>query len=705
MDQPTPPPKSPTPPQPPPPSRSSTGAVTLSGLLPPASLIDSLFLTCSDLSSLSSPSPVHSLHTRNTAAAIHRSRLLSSLFEDLSDSTSSSVSLTPSSILCLTELHSILCRTKSLLNDLAATSALWSLLQLQSTAKRFHSCARDLASALDILPLTLLSISPDVHEQVALLHRQAKRAALFIDPRELRLRDDLVAIMAQKRNERAFIDFKKLDHIMRVLGLKSTTAYKEEIDRLEFEIIKQAGTGGFVAVSHIANLISLISCSKPIIFQSSKSDQTPLQPLPSRDLSRSVSCPVSSTTLSSSTSFIIPDEFRCPITLDLMRDPVIVASGHSYDRIAISRWINSGHHTCPKSGNKLIHMALIPNYALKSLIEQWCKEHNFLTPSLLQRSTSEAADSVSTVAKDHISELRAAMEAVRMTAEFLVGKIATGSSAAQRQAAYELRLLAKTGMDNCRIIVEAGAIPFLITLLVSTDAQTQENAVTVLLNLSIFDKNKILIMSSGAIDAIIRVLIGGKAMEARENAAATLFSLSILDECKLAIGGREDAVAGLVGLLREGTTTGKRDAAMALFNLAVYGPNKVRVVKAGVVKVLVDLLMDDEAGVTDDVLAVLALLIGCEEGIREIRENMVVEGVLVELLRFGSEKGKENSIVVLLGLFKDGGEEMGRRLLMNPRSVSSLQGLVATGSPRAKRKADALLRLLNRCLQSNFACV
>ncbi|MED6176798.1 E3 ubiquitin-protein ligase pub1, partial [Stylosanthes scabra] len=60
----------------------------------------------------------------------------------------------------------------------------------------------------------------------------------------------------------------------------------------------------------------------------------------------------------------VPDEFRCPISLDLMRDPVIVSSGHTYNRNSIAQWINSGYHTCPKSGQRLIHTALIPNYAV-----------------------------------------------------------------------------------------------------------------------------------------------------------------------------------------------------------------------------------------------------------------------------------------------------------------------------------------------------
>ncbi|KAF6164918.1 hypothetical protein GIB67_017121 [Kingdonia uniflora] len=261
-------------------------------------------------------------------------------------------------------------------------------------------------------------------------------------------------------------------------------------------------------------------------------------------------------------------------------------------------------------------------------------------------------------------------------------------------------------MDNRRIIAEAGAIPFLVTLLGSNEPRIQENAVTALLNLSIFDNNKVLIMAAGAIDSIVEVLLCGKTMESRENAAATVFSLSMIDDCKVTIGARPRAIPALVGLLREGSTIGKRDAATALFNLAVYNANKAIVVVAGAIPLLIELLMDDKAGITDDALAVLALLSGCTEGLEELQKNRVVIPLLIDLLRFGSSKGKENSVTLLLGLCKNGGEEVARRLLVNPHSIPSLQRLGTDGSLKSRRKAEALLRLLNRyCSQPHHSSV
>ncbi|KAB2596326.1 U-box domain-containing protein 13-like [Pyrus ussuriensis x Pyrus communis] len=665
------------------------------GFLPTGSLLQSLVHICNEVCSMEKL-PV--LQGRNISTMIRRIRLLASLFEEIQESNGP---LPPSSILCLTELFSVIRRVKFLIQDSKDGSSLWGLMQTELVSNQFYVLVKELGRALDILPLSLLKVTADIREQVELLHRQAKRVELFIDLKELQRREELLVLMgSNSEKNKGFIDLVKVRDVLSSIGLRNTVNYEEETSKLEAEARKQAGSGGLIVVSNINNLISLVSYCKTIIFTDdefkklSKEDMK-LHCVPSgRYYDHS----------SSSKSLIpnVPHEFRCPISLDLIRDPVIVASGHTYDRNSIAQWINSGHQTCPKSGQKLIHMALIPNYALKSLMQQWYEENNVPTPKSSQSSSSDLERSNSkremyADAVDHISVAKAAADAVKLTAEFLVGKLATGSPDIQGQAAYELRLLAKTGMDNRRIIAEAGAIPFLVTLLKSHEPRIQENAVTALLNLSIYNNNKILIMAAGAIDNIVNVLESGNTMEARENAAAAIFSLSMIDDCKVTIGKHPRAIPALVGLLKEGTPAGKKDAAIALFNLAVYNANKVSVVFAGAVPLLIELLMDDKAGITDDALVLLAQLLGCSEGMEEIGKSRILVPILIDLLRFGSPKGKENSITLLLGLCKDGGEEVARRLLMNPRSIPSLQSLAADGSLKARRKADALLRLLNRC--------
>ena len=43
--------------------------------------------------------------------------------------------------------------------------------------------------------------------------------------------------------------------------------------------------------------------------------------------------------LSAEAQPIVPEEVLCPITWDWLRDPVVAPSGHTFERCAITRWI------------------------------------------------------------------------------------------------------------------------------------------------------------------------------------------------------------------------------------------------------------------------------------------------------------------------------------------------------------------------------
>jgi len=67
------------------------------------------------------------------------------------------------------------------------------------------------------------------------------------------------------------------------------------------------------------------------------------------------------------------DNFICPITQDIMSDPVICADGITYERKAIEHWLQS-HSTSPVTRQPLNSSNLITNYALKNMIEDYKKQ-------------------------------------------------------------------------------------------------------------------------------------------------------------------------------------------------------------------------------------------------------------------------------------------------------------------------------------------
>ncbi|KAJ6821112.1 U-box domain-containing protein 4-like [Iris pallida] len=598
----------------------------------------------------------------------------------------------------------------------------------------------------------------------------------------------------------------------------------------------------------------------------------------------------------------IPADFCCPLSLELMSDPVIVASGQTYERAFIKKWLDQGFNVCPKTRQTLAHTNLIPNYTVKALIANWCDSNDIKLPdpiksmnlnlpsaflgsvdssandnniphsnhsprsnhtsspesnrsmmnshknssssngvhqetyfheptsphrptslgsplhitngcetnitrmslassddkqetsleerhigsggqtsNLTRRDHSQVvdenfeghsrsmsassvisnsdhlqvlgdADMVSRVSSDlthyssdasgEVTQEAPAASAPQREAEFspriaeirtrnqtiwrrsserfapriisspsmesrpdlsgvetnvrkLIEDLKSDSLEVQRASTEELRLLARHNMDNRIVIANCGAINLLVGLLHSTDAKTQENAVTALLNLSINDNNKAAIANADAIDPLIHVLETGNP-EAKENSAATLFSLSVIEENKVRIG-RSGAIRPLVELLGNGTPRGKKDAATALFNLSIFHDNKARIVQAGAVRHLVE-LMDPAAGMVDKAVAVLANLATIPEGRTAIGHEGGIP-VLVEVVELGSARGKENAAAALLQLCTNSNRFCSQ--ILQEGAVPPLVALSQSGTARAKEKAQALLSYIRNQRHGN----
>ena len=72
----------------------------------------------------------------------------------------------------------------------------------------------------------------------------------------------------------------------------------------------------------------------------------------------------------------IPPDYICPITQELMRDPVIALDGHSYERDAILQWFGRGTTKSPLTGVVLGSRHISRNHTLRKAIE------NFLTKEM-----------------------------------------------------------------------------------------------------------------------------------------------------------------------------------------------------------------------------------------------------------------------------------------------------------------------------------
>ena len=72
----------------------------------------------------------------------------------------------------------------------------------------------------------------------------------------------------------------------------------------------------------------------------------------------------------------LPDAFRCPITQEVMEDPVRTKDGvHVFERAALDEWFRRGHRTNPLTNQELLSLELTEDRLLRTVI--WATNKGF----------------------------------------------------------------------------------------------------------------------------------------------------------------------------------------------------------------------------------------------------------------------------------------------------------------------------------------
>uniref|UniRef100_A0A0E0J1M8 RING-type E3 ubiquitin transferase n=1 Tax=Oryza nivara TaxID=4536 RepID=A0A0E0J1M8_ORYNI len=385
----------------------------------------------------------------------------------------------------------------------------------------------------------------------------------------------------------------------------------------------------------------------------------------------------------------VPEQFLCPISSEIMRDPVVLASGQTYDRRFIQEWLSAGNRTCPQTQQVLSNTILIPNHLVRSMIAQWCTENGIALSPL----ENQEEDLVTNNERKSFSEL--------------FDRISSSSNISEkRQAIKDLRLLTKRNSSFRAVI---GENPDSISQMISavsnpeleSNSEVLEDTVTTILNLSIHESNKKIIGDdTKAITFLISALQSGT-MEARSNAAAAIFSLSALDSNKAKIG-ESGAMRPLVDLLEHGSMTAKKDAASAIFSLCKLHENKSRATKSGVIDVVLKAISDES--LTDESLTILALLSSDHETVEEIGETGGVPCMLHIIKDDQCKRNKENAVAVLFSICMYDRTKL-REVVEDENLNGSLAWLAQNGTSRARRKAAGILDKLKRTIhKTHYSC-
>ncbi|XP_021720150.1 U-box domain-containing protein 9-like [Chenopodium quinoa] len=382
-----------------------------------------------------------------------------------------------------------------------------------------------------------------------------------------------------------------------------------------------------------------------------------------------------------------PSEFRCPLSKQLMRDPVIISTGQTYDRPFIQKWLKAGHRVCPITQQVLSHSLLTTNFLVREMINQWCESRGIENPETVGYVNEEGATEAD---RDYFSALLDKM---------------SKSIGEQKAAAKELRLLTKR-MPSFRALFgeSTEAIPRLLKPLTQrrgsfssgsnemTLPDLQEDLITTLLNISIHDSNKKVVAESPMVITILVDALQCGTPETRSNAAAALFTLSALDSNKVLIG-KSGALKPLIELLDEGHPMAVKDAASAIFNLCIIKENKTMVVREGAVQVIFKKIKNGV--LIDELLAILAMLSTHQRAVEELSDLGAVPCLLSIMRESSCARNRENCIAILYTICVNDRSKL-RELREEERVYGTLSQLAQDGTSRAKRKASGILDRLNR---------
>ena len=93
----------------------------------------------------------------------------------------------------------------------------------------------------------------------------------------------------------------------------------------------------------------------------------------------------------------IPANWYCPLTLEVMTDPVMTVHGQNFERDAILEWLNQGNNSCPLTRKPLRPSMMVSNAALRRSINKWFRDHRSDEIVLTSCDRDESTDRVLTL--------------------------------------------------------------------------------------------------------------------------------------------------------------------------------------------------------------------------------------------------------------------------------------------------------------------
>ncbi|KAJ7967470.1 RING-type E3 ubiquitin transferase [Quillaja saponaria] len=379
----------------------------------------------------------------------------------------------------------------------------------------------------------------------------------------------------------------------------------------------------------------------------------------------------------------IPYHFRCPISLELMGDPVTVSTGQTYDRASIEAWVATGNTTCPVTRVPLADFTLIPNHTLRRLIQEWCVANR---ASGIQRIPTPKQPADSALVRS------------------LLNQISSESNQPQTRlaAVRRLRGLARDSDKNRSLIASHNARKILLDIVFSNhdseDSELNHESLALLVIFPLNESECVSVASNSDRFKYLSHLLFHSSMEVRVNSASLIEMVVVgtrSPELRAQIINIDEILKGVIDILKNPISYPRalKIGIKTLFALCMVKETRQKAISAGVAETLIDRLADFEKCDAERALATIELLCRIPTGCAAFTAHALTIPLLVKVILKISDRATEYAAGALLSLCS--ASEQSKKEAVAAGVLTQLLLLVQSDcTGRAKRKAQLLLKLL-----------
>ncbi|WOH04624.1 hypothetical protein DCAR_0624035 [Daucus carota subsp. sativus] len=505
---------------------------------------------------------------------------------------------------------------KKVVLECSKRSKVYQFVKYRFVSKRIEDINKEIIHALSLISLASLDVSASIRENVNQLC-DSMRAAEFKTATAYEDILDKIDSGIQERNIDRANAYKLALMIGQAVGISTQTALKQEFEGFKTEIEDAKLRKDQAEAIQMEQIIALLERGdatssfeekeKKYISKRNSLGTQPLEPLQS---------------------------FYCPITREVMEDPVETSSGQTFERKAIEEWLASGSNLCPMTNIVLETPLFRPNKTLRQSIEEWKDRNTMISiasmrPKLLSGDVEEIIHCLEelqdlceqrdihrewVILENYIpvlvSFLRAENRDIRTCALVILHILSKNNddtkeiiaksddalesivrSLGRRDGKLAVALLLELSKnDSLRQSIGKvkGCIIYLVTMSNSTDSQSARDARDLLQNLSFSDENVIQMAKTNYFEHLLERLSSGPA-DVQLKMARTLAEMDITDHYKSSLF-EQGVLHSLLQLMKEGDDQMKEVAVKALRNLSDLPQNGWHMIRQGSVSTLLSLL-------------------------------------------------------------------------------------------------------------------